>query len=74
MAIGILLGITGTADLRLAGMLGTVICECLKSNCTFTRIFIVMSALAQHKEGHETNMKSIVIFILIWDLRQLSLE
>ena len=63
MAIGILLGIT-VPQFTVLGMLGTVFVNALKAIAPLLVFFIVMSALAQHKEGHETNMKSIVILYL----------
>lgn len=63
MAIGILLGIT-VLQFTVFGMLGTVFVNALKAIAPLLVFFIVMSALAQHKEGHETNMKSIVILYL----------
>ena len=48
-------------------------CNALKAIAPLLAFFIVMSALAQHKEGHETNMKSIVILYLFGTLQQLSL-
>lgn len=63
MAIGILLGIT-VPEFTVFGMLGTVFVNALKAIAPLLVFFIVMSALAQHKEGHETNMKSIVILYL----------
>ena len=63
MAIGILRGIT-VPQFTVFGMLGTVFVNALKAIAPLLVFFIVMSALAQHKEGHETNMKSIVILYL----------
>ena len=63
MAIGILLGIT-VPQFTVFVMLGTVFVNALKAIAPLLVFFIVMSALAQHKEGHETNMKSIVILYL----------
>ena len=63
MAIGILLGIT-VPQFTVLGMLGTVFVNALKAIAPLLVFFIVMSALAQHKEGHETNMKSIVMLYL----------
>lgn len=66
MAIGILLGIT-VPQFTVLGMLGTVFVNALKAIAPLLVFFIVMSALAQHKEGHETNMKIHRDVILIWD-------
>ena len=63
MGIGILLGIF-VPSLTVVGILGTVFVNALKAIASLLVFFIVMSALAQHKEGHETNMKSIVLLYL----------
>lgn len=63
MGIGIFLGIF-VPSLTVVGILGTVFVNALKAIAPLLVFFIVMSALAQHKEGHETNMKSIVLLYL----------
>ena len=63
IGIGILLGIF-VPSLTVVGILGSVFVNALKAIAPLLVFFIVMSALAQHKEGHETNMKSIVLLYL----------
>ena len=63
MGIGILFGII-LPQFTVFGMLGTVFVNALKAIAPLLVFFIVMSALAQHKEGHETNMKIIVMLYL----------
>ena len=63
MIIGILLGIF-VPQTAAIGTIGTVFVSALKAIAPLLVFFIVLSALAQHKEGHETNMKSIVILYL----------
>lgn len=63
MGIGILFGII-LPQFTVFGMLGTVFVNALKAIAPLLVFFIVMSALAQHKEGHETNMKTIVMLYL----------
>ncbi|MFC2677906.1 MAG: serine/threonine transporter SstT [Granulicatella sp.] len=63
MIIGILLGIF-VPQAASVGTIGTVFVSALKAIAPLLVFFIVLSALAQHKEGHETNMKSIVILYL----------
>lgn len=63
MIIGILLGIF-VPQAAVVGTIGTVFVSALKAIAPLLVFFIVLSALAQHKEGHETNMKSIVILYL----------
>lgn len=63
MIIGILLGIFVPQAVAV-GTIGTVFVSALKAIAPLLVFFIVLSALAQHKEGHETNMKSIVIIYL----------
>ncbi|UEA31833.1 serine/threonine transporter SstT [Granulicatella elegans] len=64
MIIGILLGIFVPQAVAV-GTIGTVFVSALKAIAPLLVFFIVLSALAQHKEGHETNMKSIVIIYLL---------
>ena len=63
MIIGISLGIF-VPQAAAVGTIGTVFVSALKAIAPLLVFFIVLSALAQHKEGHETNMKSIVILYL----------
>ena len=63
MIIGILLG-TFVPQAVAIGTIGTVFVSALKAIAPLLVFFIVLSALAQHKEGHETNMKSIVVLYL----------
>ena len=63
MIIGILLGIF-VPQAAAVGTIGTVFVSALKAIAPLLVFFIVLSALAQHKEGHETNMKSIVVLYL----------
>lgn len=63
MGIGIFLGIF-VPSLTVVGILGTVFVNALKAIAPLLVFFIVMRALARHKEGHETNMKSIVLLYL----------
>ena len=63
MIIGILLGIFVPQAVAV-GTIGTVFVSALKAIAPLLVFFIVLSALAQHKEGHETNMKSIVVLYL----------
>ena len=63
MIIGILLGIF-VPQAAAVGTIGTVFVSALKAIAPLLVFFIVLSALAQHKEGHETNVKSIVILYL----------
>ena len=64
MIIGILLGIF-VPQAAAVGTIGTVFVSALKAIAPLLVFFIVLSALAQHKEGHETNMKSIVVLYLL---------
>lgn len=63
MAIGIVLGIFAP-QMTVIGTLGTLFVSALKAIAPLLVFFIVMSALAQHKEGQETNMKSIIVLYL----------
>lgn len=64
LVIGVILGMI-VPQLVVIGTLGTVFVNALKAIAPLLVFFIVISALAQHKEGHETNMKSIIILYLL---------
>lgn len=63
LVIGAVLGIF-LPQLTVVGTLGTIFVNALRAIAPYLVFFIVISALAQHKEGHETNMKSIIVLYL----------
>ncbi|WP_147533468.1 serine/threonine transporter SstT [Bacillus marasmi] len=44
---------------------GTLFVGALKAVAPVLVLFLVMSAIAQHKQGHKTNMKSIIVLYLL---------
>lgn len=64
MIIGIILGI---AFPKAAGIsiLGSIFVGALKAIAPVLVFFLVIAAIAQHKQGHKTNMKNIIILYLI---------
>lgn len=64
MIIGTLFGVF-FPDLYILDILGRLFVGALKGIAPLLVFFIVMSALASHKQGQKTNMRSIVILYLI---------
>ncbi|MDF2535854.1 MAG: sstT 3, partial [Bacillales bacterium] len=46
-------------------LLGTLFVGALKAIAPVLVFFLVLSAIAQHKSGHQTNMKSVIILYLV---------
>ncbi|MBQ5755562.1 MAG: cation:dicarboxylase symporter family transporter, partial [Oscillospiraceae bacterium] len=59
LAIGIVLAVAFPTQLSGITIFGTLFVGALKSVAPLLVFFLVMSALCQHKEGQQTNMKSI---------------
>lgn len=64
MIIGIILGMT-VPQVKEIGILGALFVGALKAVAPILVFFLVMAALAQHREGQKTNMKSIIGLYLI---------
>lgn len=64
MGVGVVLGLM-FPQMSGVGLLGSLFVGALKAIAPLLVFFIVMSALALHKEGHETNMKQIVMLYLV---------
>lgn len=62
---GIILAITIPEIASPIGILGSLFVGALKSIAPILVFFLVMSAISQHKNGQETNMKSIIGLYLI---------
>ncbi|MDF2540513.1 MAG: sstT 3 [Herbinix sp.] len=65
MIIGILLAVTIPDTAKPITILGSLFVGALKSIAPILVFFLVATAISQHKSGHHTNMKSIVILYLI---------
>lgn len=65
MVIGILLAIALPNEAKFITIFGTLFVGALKAVAPILVFFLVMSAISQHKSGHKTNMKSIIILYLL---------
>lgn len=61
LVIGIVLALTIPEQAQPVVILGSLFVGALKAIAPVLVFFLVSSALAQHKSGHQTNMKSIVV-------------
>lgn len=65
LIIGIILAITVPDTAKSVVILGSLFVGALKAVAPILVFFLVMSAISQHKSGHQTNMKSIVVLYLV---------
>lgn len=65
LIIGILLAITIPSAAKPIVIFGSLFVGALKAIAPVLVFFLVMSAISQHKRGHKTNMKSIIILYLL---------
>ncbi|MCM3115501.1 serine/threonine transporter SstT [Neobacillus sp. MER 74] len=65
LIIGIILAVTVPAAAKPVVILGSLFVGALKAIAPVLVLFLVMSAIAQHKSGHKTNMKSIIFLYLL---------
>lgn len=65
LIIGIILAITIPEQAKSVIILGSLFVGALKAVAPILVFFLVMSAISQHKSGHETNMKSIIVLYLV---------
>ncbi|WP_078412025.1 serine/threonine transporter SstT [Priestia abyssalis] len=67
--IGLIIGITLAVAIPEAAkpvvIFGSLFVGALKAIAPVLVLFLVMSAIAQHKSGHQTNMKSIIVLYLL---------
>ncbi|KKI89152.1 serine/threonine protein kinase [Bacillus sp. SA1-12] len=64
LIIGIILALT-VPQAKAVVLLGTLFVGALKAIAPVLVLFLVMSAIAQHKSGHRTNMKTIIGLYLL---------
>jgi serine/threonine transporter len=64
LIIGIILAVTVPEQAKAVTILGSLFVGALKAIAPVLVFFLVSSALAQHKAGHQTNMKSIVLLYM----------
>lgn len=65
LIIGIILSVTIPEAAKPVVILGTLFVGALKAIAPVLVLFLVMSAIAQHKSGQRTNMKSIIFLYLL---------
>jgi len=65
LVIGIILAITIPEAAKPVALLGSLFVGALKAIAPVLVLFLVMSAIAQHKSGHKTNMKSVIFLYLL---------
>ncbi|MGG5254108.1 serine/threonine transporter SstT [Neobacillus sp. SM06] len=65
LIIGIILALTIPNTAKPIVILGTLFVGALKAVAPVLVFFLVMSAIAQHKSGHKTNMKTIIFLYLL---------
>ncbi|EDL64072.1 serine/threonine transporter SstT [Bacillus sp. SG-1] len=64
LVIGILLAVTVPEAAKHLAILGSLFVGALKAIAPVLVLFLVMSAIVQHKRGSQTNMKSIILLYL----------
>lgn len=65
LIIGIILGLTLPEKMAPVAILGNLFVGALKGVAPILVFFLVMGAIANHKNGQQTNMKSILILYLV---------
>lgn len=65
LIVGIVLAVTIPQAAKPIVIFGSLFVGALKGIAPILVFFLVMSAIAQHKSGHQTNMKSIIILYLL---------
>ncbi|MDQ0245050.1 serine/threonine transporter [Bacillus fengqiuensis] len=65
LIIGITLAVTIPETAKPVVIFGSLFVGALKAIAPVLVLFLVMSAIAQHKSGHQTNMKSIIFLYLL---------
>ncbi|MFC0272864.1 serine/threonine transporter SstT, partial [Metabacillus herbersteinensis] len=65
LIIGIIMAVSIPEAAKSVTILGSLFVGALKAIAPVLVFFLVMSAIAQHKSGHQTNMKSIIFLYLL---------
>jgi serine/threonine transporter len=65
LIIGIILAVTIPETAKPVVIFGSLFVGALKAIAPVLVLFLVMAAIVQHKSGHKTNMKSIIILYLL---------
>jgi serine/threonine transporter len=64
MVIGIILAVAIPEQAKPVIILGSLFVGALKAIAPMLVLFLVMGAISQHKSGHQTNMKSVIVLYL----------
>ena len=67
MIIGAVLGMAAP-NAKVIAILGSLFVGALKAVAPVLVFFLVIAAIAQHKEGHKTNMKQIIVLYMVGTL------
>ncbi|MBT2738649.1 serine/threonine transporter SstT [Bacillus sp. ISL-7] len=65
LIIGIILAVTIPEVAKPVVILGSLFVGALKAIAPVLVLFLVMAAIAQHKSGHKTNMKTVIVLYLL---------
>ncbi|WBW98989.1 serine/threonine transporter SstT [Oceanirhabdus sp. W0125-5] len=65
LIVGIILALIAPNAAKPIAIFGSLFVGALKAVAPILVFFLVMSAISQHKSGHKTNMKSIVVLYLL---------
>lgn len=65
LIVGIILAVTIPQYAKPVAIFGTLFVSALKGIAPILVFFLVMAAISQHKAGHQTNMKSIIVLYLL---------
>ena len=65
LVIGIILAVTAPSVAKPITIFGSLFVGALKAVAPALVLFIVTGAISQHKSGHETNMKTVIILYLL---------
>ncbi|MFC4320050.1 serine/threonine transporter SstT [Litchfieldia salsa] len=65
LVLGIILALTIPKTAAFVVIFGSLFVGALKAIAPVLVLFLVMSAIAQHKKGHQTNMRSVISLYLI---------
>ena len=65
LVIGIILAVTVPEQAKPIVILGSLFVGALKAIAPILVLFLVMGAISQHKAGHKTNMKSVIVLYLL---------
>lgn len=68
LIVGIILALTLPEAAQPITILGSLFVGALKGIAPMLVFFLVMTAISQHKSGHKTNMKSIIVLYLLGTL------